>query len=191
MRSIFLSLLIGCVSSSVISARPAACHADPSPPATPTAPANRTDVNHQDAVAEQMAIRRATRNVEIAKLRLRHYVSTEYRFRLKQLDSEVTIAKAEIHLLRKRVDAYRYVSHRDRNDYGSPTTVNIKQMELALLAAELHFEQIKAERTSLIDNDRSRRRLLKLEIEAALDELESLRPVPPETKTIRNYRNAA
>jgi len=110
---------------------------------------------------------------------------------MRELESEIKIAEAEAHLLFKRLDAFRYVSHSDRNDYGSPTTVNIRQMEIALLSAELHLEQLKAERSALIENDRSRRRLLLLELEDALDRLELLRPKAAKPKAIRNYRNAA
>lgn len=122
-----------------------------------------------------VGIRQAERHVEISRLRLQQYVGTEFRLRLKALDADVKVARAEVRLLRKRVDAFPYVSHRDRNDYGSPTTINIKRLENWLLEAELHLDQSITERSAWIEGDRARRRLLKLELESAIDELELLR----------------
>lgn len=138
-------------------------------------PQQRDEVARRDVRSHVALVRQAERNVEMARLRQRHYIQSEFPLRLRQLNADMKIVDAEIRLLRKRVDAYEYVSHRDRNDYSSPTTVNVRQMENALLAAELEREQVKAERTSLIENDRSRRRLFQLELEAALDELDLLR----------------
>jgi len=148
------------------------------------------DDAHVELVHAQQ-IRQAERNVQIAQIRYRQYIRVEYPLRLRELNNEIKIGEAEIRLLRRRVDAFRFVTHNDRNDYNSPTTVNIKQLENALFAAELHLEQIKAERTALYQSDRDRRTLLKLEWEAACEALELLQPKAAEPQTIRNDRNAA
>ena len=157
--------------------------------------ADAENVNRDDAqvgaLVQARAIRLAVRNVEIARLNLRQYVRTEYPLRLRQFNSEIKISEAEIRLLRKRIAAYRNVSHGDRNAYSSPTTVNVKKMKIALVAGEFDLERMKSERTLLIDNDRSRRRMYKLELEAAIEELDFLRPKTPEPKAIRNHRNTA
>jgi len=143
------------------------------------------------AAEHELDVREAQRRVVAARLQLRHYIRTEFPLRYKQLNAEIKLAEAEIDLLERRVDSFRYVSHRDRNDYSSPTTVNIKQMENALYAAQLDLELVKAERTELIMNDRARRRLLRMELQAAQQQLDLLRPKAAEPKAIRNYRNAA
>lgn len=91
------------------------------------------------------ALADARRSLEIANLELRLYRQVEFPRKQRQLSSEIQLVSAEIRALQHRVREYKGF-HRSR--YSAPFLVSLQIAELALLDAELHLKDLRAEQNA-------------------------------------------
>jgi len=98
-----------------------------------------------DSYYEERAV--ARRELELAKMELRHYVQVEYPRLRRHLDAEIRLTQAEIRNYKARLHEYRPF---DRFSTGSPFTITLQELRMCLLAAELRLRDLWAERNALV-----------------------------------------
>ena len=123
------------------------------------------------AAGSSAAIDAARRDVEIAELELRRYLVIDYPARRTPLESQITMARAEIQTNRRLVREYERMS---RGKTSRPFLVTLADARLTLLAAELRHHQLCQQKSNLEKFHGDQRRLYELHIEAARQRLESL-----------------
>lgn len=133
----------------------------------------------EPAVAERAAVRR---ELEAAKLELRHYAQVEYPRQRRHLDAQIQLTEAEVRTLRDRLRAYRPF---DKFSTGGALSFTIQELRICLLDADLRLDDLRAERNHLIRFHSDQWRLLELrafEARARLAELERAEemPAPPQ-----------
>jgi hypothetical protein len=124
----------------------------------------------QDASSNERAA--ARRDLEIAKLELRHYLQVEYPRQKRHLDAQIQLTEAEVRALRDRLREYRPF---DRFSTGGALFVTIQDARMCLLDAELRLDDLRAERNHLIRFHSDQWRLLEIrayEARARVAELE-------------------
>jgi hypothetical protein len=89
----------------------------------------------------------ARRELELAKIELRHYVQVEYPRLRRHLDADIRLTEAEIRDYKVRLREYRPF---DRFSTGSPFTITLQELRMCLLAAELRLRDLWAERSALV-----------------------------------------
>ena len=129
-----------------------------------TAPVSR-------AAAPAAAIEAARRDVEIAELELRRYLVVEYPASRKQLESQIAMAYAEIKSNRLLVREYERMS---RGKTSQPFLVTLEDARLALLAAELRYDELRDQKSNLEKFHSDQCRLYELRVAAARQRLRSL-----------------
>ena len=89
----------------------------------------------------------ARRELELAKIELRHYVQIEYPRSRRHLDAQIRLTEAEIRDYRQRLRAYRPF---DRFSTGNPFMITLQELRMCLLGAELRLRDLWAERNALV-----------------------------------------
>ncbi len=120
-----------------------------------TLPAHAEDAQ---CAAARKAARRA---LERAKIELRLYRQVEYPRELRRLDAEIKLTKAEIDIVRQRLDDYRAY---ERSSNGGAFKKPAQDARLCLLDAELRLKSLQAERNALVRFHSDRARLLELNV---------------------------
>ena len=113
----------------------------------------------------------ARRDNEIAELALRRYVVVDYPTQRTHLESQITMAHAEIQFQRRLVREYERMS---RGKSSRPFLVTLEDARLALLAAELRHGHLSEQKSNLGKFHRDQCRLFELHIEAARQRLKLL-----------------
>ncbi|MBM4001072.1 MAG: hypothetical protein FJ297_16310 [Planctomycetes bacterium] len=100
------------------------------------------------------------REAEIARLRQLLFQRVTYPLRLRQLDSEIRIAEAEIRSLDRRVREHESIS---RPVTSHPFLIELESNKMRRLAAVERLDSLKRERLLLVQNYQIERRLRELE----------------------------
>jgi hypothetical protein len=114
-------------------------------------------VRGQNSPAAERAA--ARRELEAARLELRHYLQVEHPRQKRHLDAEIKLTEAEVRALRDRLREYRAF---DKFSTGGPLFVTIQDMRMCLLDAELRLKDLRAERNNLIRFHSDQWRLLEI-----------------------------
>lgn len=128
-----------------------------------------TPVTGQEPPADDSAA--AERVLETARLTLRLYRKVEFPLRIRQLESQIALAEAELGSFRRRIAEYEAFS---RNKYSAPLFFSLEQARLAETATRLRLEGLREELLLVERYYRDRCRLLELEVEAAQSLLQRL-----------------
>jgi hypothetical protein len=91
--------------------------------------------------------RAARRELELAKMDLRHYWQVEYPRQQRHLNAAIELSKAEIRDLELRLREYRPYT---RFSTGDPFMVTIQNTRMCLREAELRLRDLWAERNALV-----------------------------------------
>jgi hypothetical protein len=122
----------------------------------------------------------ARRDLEFAKIDLRHYLQVEYPRQKRHLDAQIQLTEAEVRTLRDRLREYRPFN---KFSTGGALVYAIQDVRMCLLDAELRLDDLRAERSHLIRFHSDQWRLLEMrafEARARVAELErSEELVPP------------
>ena len=89
----------------------------------------------------------ARRDLELAKMELRHYWQVEYPRQRRHLNAAIELTEAEIRDYRARLRAYRPF---DRFSTGQPLLVTLQELRMCLREAELRLRDLWAERNALV-----------------------------------------
>ncbi len=89
----------------------------------------------------------ARRDLELAKMDLRHYWQVEYPRQQRHLNAAIELTKAEICDYQARLRAWGPFS---RFSYGDPFMVTIQDTQMCLREAELRLRDLWAERNALV-----------------------------------------
>jgi hypothetical protein len=124
----------------------------------------------------------ARRELELAKIDLRHYWQVEYPRQQRHLNAAIDLTRAEIRDLKARLRAYQPFT---RFSTGDPFMVTIQQTEMCLREAELRLRDLWAERNALVRFHSDQWRELELRVSEArfrvaeleADEEDSRRPI--------------
>ncbi|PHS03250.1 MAG: hypothetical protein COA78_18755 [Blastopirellula sp.] len=106
----------------------------------------------------------ASRQLEMARLRLRIYERQEYPLKRRKLSSEIEMTKAELKSLERRQKEY---SQFTRFKYSAPLFDEIERVHLAELGTKLRLNDLIAEKSLLERYHADRLKLMRLELEAA------------------------
>ncbi len=99
----------------------------------------------QDA-SDRMARLSARRDLELAKMELRHYWQVDYPRQQRHLNAAIKLTEAEIRDYRARLRAYQPY---DRFSIGQPFLVTLQELRMCLRDAELRLQDLWAERNAL------------------------------------------
>jgi hypothetical protein len=130
----------------------------------------------QDSPAAERAA--ARRDLEAARLELRHYLQVEHPRQKRHLDAAIKLTDAEVRALRDRLREYRAF---DKFSTGGPLFVTIQDVRMCLLDAELRLKDLRAERNNLIRFHSDEWRLLEIrayEARVRVAELERSEALP-------------
>ncbi len=89
----------------------------------------------------------ARRELELAKIDLRHYWQVEYPRQQRHLNAAIDLTRAEVQDLKERLRAYRPYT---RFSTGDPFMVTIQETQMCLREAELRLRDLWAERNALV-----------------------------------------
>jgi hypothetical protein len=103
----------------------------------------------------------ARRDLELAKMELRHYWQVEYPRQQRHLDAAIELTRAEICDLQERLHEYRPFT---RFSTGDPFMVTIQNTRMCLREAELRLRDLWAERNALVRYHSDDYRLLELKV---------------------------
>jgi len=117
-------------------------------------------------------LRHAERQLEMAELRLRLYVGSEFPRQEDQLRTQISLARAEIESLERRLAQYERFT---RASYSAPLLSTIEETRLRLVATRLREKSLVSQLLRLKRSHDDRVRLYRLEIEEAQDALRRLR----------------
>ena len=106
----------------------------------------------------------ARRDLEVAKMELRHYWQIEYPRQQRQLNAAIALTDAEIRDYRARLRAYRPF---DRFSIGQPFLVTLQELRMCLREAELRRRDLWAERNALARFHSDQWRLLEMQVHEA------------------------
>jgi hypothetical protein len=137
----------------------------------------------QDAPDNRAARMNARRDLELAKMELRHYWQVEYPRQRRHLNAAIELTEAEIRDYRERLRAYRPF---DRFSTGQPFLVTIQELRMCLRDAELRLLDLWAERNALVRFHSDQWRLLEMQVHDArlrVAELEADEPLNDEPLT--------
>jgi hypothetical protein len=136
----------------------------------------------QFSPAERTAARR---DLEQARIELRHYWLVEYPRQRRQINAAIDLTETEIRNLREQLRAYGPFNHFST---GSPFLLTMQRVRMCLQEAELRLTDLQAERNSLLrfhpDDFRALAlvvqdaRLRVAEIEASDDAARPVAPAP-------------
>jgi hypothetical protein len=128
----------------------------------------------------------ARRDLELAKIELRHYWQVEYPRQQRHLNAAIELTEREIRDYRARLRAYRPF---DRFSTGQPFLITLQELRMCLRDAELRLQDLWAERNALVrfhsDQWRllemkayeARLRVAELEAELEADEVQAEEPL--------------
>ena len=102
---------------------------------------------HAQEVPDPAARMTARRDLELAKMELRHYWQVEYPRQQRHLNAAIELTEAEIRDYRERLHAYRPF---DRFSLGQPFLVTLQELRMCLRDAELRLRDLWAERNALV-----------------------------------------
>jgi hypothetical protein len=128
-----------------------------------------------------LAAERATlrRELESAKLDLRHYLQVEYPRQRRHLDAQIQLTEAEVRALKDRLRGYRPFS---KFPTGNALMVTVQHAQMCLLDAELRLADLRAERNNLIRFHSDEWRVLEMrafDVRMRLAELERTEELAP------------
>jgi hypothetical protein len=123
-----------------------------------------TSISYAQDASEHAARMSARRDLELAKMELRHYWQVEYPRQQRQLNAAIKLTEAEIRAYRERLQAYRPF---DRFSLGQPFLVTIQEERLCLRDAELRLRDLWAERNALVRFHSDQWRLLEMNVHDA------------------------
>jgi hypothetical protein len=112
----------------------------------------------QEAV-DRAARLEARRDLELAKMELRHYWLVEYPRQQRHLNAAIRLTEAEIRDYRERLRAYQPFN---RFSYGQPFLVTLQEVRMCLREAELRLQDLWAERNALARGHSDHWRLLEV-----------------------------
>lgn len=133
----------------------------------------------------------ARRDLELAKMELRHYWQVEYPRQQRHLNAVIELTQAEIRDYRERLRAYRPF---DRFSIGQPFLVTLQELRMCLRDAELRLRDLWAERNALVRFHSDEWRYLEMNVHSArlrVAELEADLPQNDEQLTDNQPRVAA
>ena len=130
-----------------------------------------TCVSTTTPAAEPDRIAAAQRDVEIAQLELRRYLNVEYPSQRDHLETQLTLAAAEIAIQEDLVREYERMS---RGKTSRPFLVTLSDARIALLGAQLSYQRHCDALSRLKKFHGDQCRLLELRLEAAHARLAAL-----------------
>jgi hypothetical protein len=89
----------------------------------------------------------ARRDLELAKMELRHYWQVEYPRQQRHLNAAIELTEREIRDYKARLKAYRPF---DRFSTGQPFLITLQELRYCLRDAELRLHDLWAERNALV-----------------------------------------
>lgn len=119
------------------------------------------------------ARREARRDLELAKIELRHYWQVEYPRQQRHLNAAIDMTRAEISDLKFRLRSYRPFT---RFSTGDPFMITIQNTQMCLRDAELRLRDLWAERNALVRFHSDRWRELELRVQDARVRVAGLEP---------------
>lgn len=117
----------------------------------------------------------ARRDLEWAKMELRHFWQVEYPRQERQLNSAIELTGIEVRNLRDRLRSYESYS---RFNSGSSFSLAIQNQQLCLREAELRLRDLWAERNALVRYKSDQRRALEMRVQEARMRVAALEPAP-------------
>jgi hypothetical protein len=106
----------------------------------------------------------ARRDLELAKMELRHYWQIEYPRQQRHLNAAIEMTEAEIRDYRARLREYGPF---DRFSLGQPFLVTLQELRMRLRDAELRLRDLWAERNALVRFHSDEWRILELAVQDA------------------------
>jgi hypothetical protein len=129
------------------------------------------------ATAQEASInvdrRAARRELELAKMDLRHYWQVEYPRQQRHLNAAVELTRLEIRDLELRLREYRPYT---RFSTGDPFMITIQNTRMCLREAELRLRDLWAERNALVRFHSDRWRELEMRVHEARLRVRELEP---------------
>jgi hypothetical protein len=124
--------------------------------------------------ASDASIRRsARRDLELAKMDLRHYWQVEYPRQQRHLNAAIELTRAEIRDYQERLRAYRPFT---RFSTGDPFMITIQDTRMCLREAELRLRDLWAERNALVRYHSDQYRELEIQVHEARLRVVKLEP---------------
>ena len=133
-------------------------------------PATALFAQEMSVVSARMSARR---DLELAKLELRHYWQVEYPRQQRHLNAGIELTSAEIRNFQVRLRAYRPFS---RFSTGDPFMFTIQETQMCLREAELRLRDLWAERNALVRFHSDQWRVLELQVHEARLRVVELEP---------------
>jgi hypothetical protein len=133
-------------------------------------PTSNATAQEASPVAERLSARR---DLELAKIELRHYWHIEYPRQQRHLNAAIELTRAEIRDLEARLRAYRPFT---RFSTGDPFMVTIQNTRMCLREAELRLRDLWAERNALVRYHSDEYRALELRVHEARLRVVELEP---------------
>jgi hypothetical protein len=121
-------------------------------------------------IAERMSARR---ELELAKMDLRHYWQVEYPRQQRNLNAAIELTKCEIQDLQWRLRQYEPFT---RFSTGDPFMVTIQNTQMCLREAEFRLRDLWAERNALVRYHSDQYRELELRVHEARRRIIELEP---------------
>ena len=115
----------------------------------------------------------ARRDLELAKMELRHYWQVEYPRQQRHLNGAIELTRAEICDYQERLRAYRPFT---RFSTGDPFMITIQDKRMCLREAELRLRDLWAERNALVRSHSDQYRELELQVHEARLRVVELEP---------------
>jgi hypothetical protein len=115
----------------------------------------------------------ARRDLELAKMELRHYWQVEYPRQQRHLNAAIKLTQAEIRDYQERLRAYRPFT---RFSTGDPFMITIQDTRMCLREAELRLRDLWAERNALVRYHSDQYRELELHVHEARLRVVELEP---------------
>jgi hypothetical protein len=106
----------------------------------------------------------ARRDLEFAKMELRHYWQVEYPRQRRHLNASIELTEAEIRNYEERLRAYRPF---DRFSTGQPFLITLQELRMCLRDAELRLHDLWAERNALVRFHSDEWRILEIKVHEA------------------------
>lgn len=132
---------------------------------------------HAFAIAQETSVAseriRARRELELAKIDLRHYWQVEYPRQQRHLNAAIELTRLEICDLQERLREYRPFT---RFSTGDPFMVTIQNTRMCLRDAELRLRDLWAERNALVRYHSDQYRELELRVHEARLRVVELEP---------------
>jgi hypothetical protein len=103
----------------------------------------------------------ARRDLELAKMELRHYWQVEYPRQRRHLNAEIELTEAEIRDYEERIRAYQPFNRFTR---GQPFLITLQDARMCLREAELRLRDLWAERNALVRFHSDQWRILEMKV---------------------------